>query len=1075
MVSRLKVEENISESSVYTSLRAVERPHLLRRALGHVERGPLVLVAAAGYGKTTLLYALARRIPRSAVYPLSLADQDVAYLEARLKATADHISCVLLDDVHLLEEAPQALEWLAERIAANATRWVLSGRWLPAPLEHALHTLPALYLTEHDLALSADEVILQLRPLGYTPDQARAWHTRTGGWPLAIAALARLSARYQAPQQAEISLETYLHDHIFRRLWEALPEDVRVFLCLTGVALQFPLELAAHLWRRVGPATRADANRLWRAIVQRRLFVEPGTRPGYWRYHELFRAFLRNQAPDPEGIAREIVAWFRAREDYEMAVEQALADELWDEATTLLLELPMEVIWDTNRVHTYRRWVLSLPREKLQTHPILLTRLGAELCASDDREEGLRLVEEGAHWMKVQETPEAMCQAYRALAQVYLVTGRYAQALEYGHRLRELATEDKYRRSAAVILSNTYALLGHLPQARRFYREAIAIAEAMGNVTMAVYQRENLAGNVLAPMGFLRQAESLLEQNRAYYEASHRPSAHIVHLKQWAALYAETGAWEKVRDYLEQVEQRVPEVEVMDHTSNYWRFWLWALSFIGTGAWDEAEEALAEAASYTADRPDRLLYLSQLRAWLARRRGRPLEAVRLAEEALAQPWNAPLARALVALERDIAATEAFPEPPPLHPETRFLVRARALPSLIRLRGLLAWRCHREGRPEARRHLRALLEVLRRFPHLHAVLTDRDPDLGVHVWRVALLHGEGEEMAVEALGRIGRAEALADLLSAPGPEVRRRAAAALAATRREEAMPLLYAALKRERRAPVRVHLERALKRLEAQPPPRLRVRFFGGFRVWRGEAEIPADAWPRPAVVRLFQYLVVHRSQPLTRDKIIADLWPDLPPEKAQQTLRRLLSWLRQVLEPHMRPKGPFRYLSISWDVYTFDPYDRVWVDAEHFEQVVRSTLRRAEQADVPPLPDELLTLLKAWKPPVSVAPYEDWWLRWAERWQQVYVDGCLYVAEARLVRREEGQAVEWADRALVVAPWAETAYQVKMRALARLGRRAEALATYEEARKALQQELNMPPSDLTEWLAERLRRGEDI
>ena len=1071
MAFDVSMEEHINN---YPALPPIERPHLRRRILGHVGRGPIALVAPAGYGKTTLLYTLMRHIPHSAIYRLGVADQDVAYLEARLMPL-DQATCILLDDVHLLEEAPQALEWLAARLTADTTRWILSGRWLPSPLAHLLRPLPTLYLTEHDLALSADEVLFHLRPFGYTPEQARAWHARTRGWPLAIAALTHLSAPAQLPQHVEVSLETYLQTHIFRHLWKTFPDDMRAFLSLTSVALQFSIDLAAHLWRQFGATSSMDADHLWRTIVRRRLFVEPGTRHGFWRYHELFRAFLRSQVSAPKEIARQIVAWFHARKVYDMAIEQALADGLWEEATKLLLELPMEVIWDTNRVYTYRRWILGLPREERQAHPILLTRLGAELCASGDREEGWRLVEEGARWMTLQETPEAMCQAYRALAQACLVTGRYTQALEYAHRLRDLATEQKYRRSAAVILSNTYAVLGDLPQARRFYRESIAIAEAMGDSTIAVYQRENLAGYVLAPMGLLDEAERLLTQNRAYYETSTRPSAHIVHLEQWAALYAETGAWKKMQPFLEQIEQLVPTVEAMDRTSNFWRFWLWALAFIGTGAWDDAEEALAQAASQTADRPDRLLYLAQLRAWLARRRGSPHEAVRVAEEALAQPWDAPLARALVALERDIAATDAFPEPPPLHPETRFLMRARALPSLIRLRALLAWRCHREGRPEARRHLRALLGVLRRFPRLRSVLTDRDPDLGAHLWRLALLLGEDEEMVVEAWGCIGQVAALSDLLAAPDPDVRRRTAAALAATRREEVMPLLYAALKQERHRHVRGDLNQALEQLEAQPPPRLQVHFFGEFRVWRGEAEIPADAWPRPAVVRLFQYFIVHRRHPLTRDKIIADLWPNLPPKKAQQTLRRLLSWLRQVLEPYMRPKGPFRYVRVSWNVYTFDPHNVVWVDAEHFEHVVRRTLRQAEQTDVPSLPDDLLTLLKAWKPPVGVAPYEDWWLRWAERWQQVYVDGCLYVAEACLVRREERQAVEWSDRALAMAPWLEIAYQVKMRALARLGRRAEAMMVYEEACAILQQELGMPPSDLTTWLAERLRRGEDI
>ena len=1051
-----------------------ERPRLVRRALHHLAQGPLAVIAAAGYGKTTLLHALAAQMPGSVVVPLTLADQDVGYLDARLQPHLASSSPILLDDVHVLEGADQVLDWLVQHIRAAPERWVLSGRWLPTPLAHALHALPTTYLTERDLALTPEEVARWLRPIGYTAEQSRAWHARTGGWPLAIAALVHIAHLYTAPEHIETSLEAYLHTHIFQRLWETLPPDVRAFLQLTGVALQFSPDMAVHLWQAMGmPDAEEKARHIWQEVARRRLFVDPGTREGYWRYHELFRAFLRAQTPDRKTIARHIVTWFHRRNDYDLAIEQALADELWDEATRLILDMPMEVIWNANRVYTYRRWILGLPKPYRERHPILLTRLAAELCSSGAQEEGWQLVIEGARLLKARGDPEATCQAYHALGHVCFLTGRYKKALEYGHRLWDGATDLKYRLRAAGLLSNVYALLGNFPRARYFYRAAIPIAEKMGHETIAVYQRSNLAANVLAPMGYLEEAEALLEQDRSYYQE--RPSPRMIYLEQWVALYAETGAWERIRKVLIELEGLVKEVETVDTTSNFWRFYYWALYHIGAGEWDNAEKALAQTEAHVAGRNDRHLCLAQLRAWLARRQGRPEEAVRIAEEALSQPWDAPFPRALVALERDIAATEAYPLPPSLHPDTRFFIQARALPSLIRLRGLLAWRCHREGRPEARRHLRALLHVLRRFPRLRPVLTDRDPELGFQVWRVALLLGFKEEMVIEALGRIGRVAGLEDLLLAPDAAVRRRAAWALQATRREEAMPALQRGLKREKNAHVRAAMEQALNRLEALPPPPLKVQFMGAFRVWRGDKEIPESAWPRPAVVRLFQYFVLHRGQPLTRDRILADLWPDQNPQQAAQTLRRLLSWLRQVLEPYMRAKGPIRYLSTTWDVFTFDPEDRVWVDVEVFERTVQKALEEEDRSDAPPPLEACVQALEAWAPPVSVAPYEAWWVERAERWQRLYQEGCLFVARRYLEGSEFRQAILWADRVLAVAPWVEAAYQVKMRALARLGERAQALAVYEEARAALARELDVGPSALTEWLAERLRRGEMI
>ena len=450
--------------------------------------------------------------------------------------------------------------------------------------------------------------------------------------------------------------------------------------------------------------------------------------------------------------------------------------------------------------------------------------------------------------------------------------------------------------------------------------------------------------------------------------------------------------------------------------------------------------------------------------------------MRLAEKSLQEALPYPLSRGVLALERDIAATEALDEPPPLHPDTYFLVQQRALPALLRLRGLLAWRCYRQGETvQARRHLRRILALLRRFPRLKPVLETRDPELARQVWRTAILLDEGEEVAVDALAAQEDLAVPVDLLAHDDPRVQCLAARALAATRREEAMPPLQEALGRHLPSSVRACVRQALNSLEALPPPVLEVRFLGAFRVFRGGKEIPESAWPRPAVVRLFQYLVLHRGHPLTRDRILDDLWPGQDPNQVRNTLRRLLSWLRQVLEPYMPPKGPFRYLETTWDTYVFDPQDRVRVDVEAFVRTVGEVLNAPEDEGIPVLPDAFIAALEAWAPPVSVAPYEDWWLEHVREWKDLYVQGCVHAARAYLVRRAYQSAVEWADRALAEAPWLERAYQVKMRALARQGCRARALAVYEEARAALQRELGVNPSPQTEWLAERLRRGEEI
>ena len=176
-----------------------------------------------------------------------------------------------------------------------------------------------------------------------------------------------------------------------------------------------------------------------------------------------------------------------------------------------------------------------------------------------------------------------------------------------------------------------------------------------------------------------------------------------------------------------------------------------------------------------------------------------------------------------------------------------------------------------------------------------------------------------------------------------------------------------------------------------------------------------------------------------------------------------------------MRSKGPNRYISLEGDAYRFDPLDVVQIDFEQFETCVRGTLRAAQTTDVPPLSGGFLAALKTYAPLLPEFPYEDWLLETRQRLDDLHVKGCLYAAQALLVRGQAVDAASWAQRAIESAPWLEEAYQSLIRALARQGQRSQALRVYEEAVAALHRELDVPPSPQTKWLAERLRVGEGI
>jgi DNA-binding SARP family transcriptional activator len=224
------------------------------------------------------------------------------------------------------------------------------------------------------------------------------------------------------------------------------------------------------------------------------------------------------------------------------------------------------------------------------------------------------------------------------------------------------------------------------------------------------------------------------------------------------------------------------------------------------------------------------------------------------------------------------------------------------------------------------------------------------------------------------------------------------------------------------------------------------------------------------------QYFSLHQGEALNRDRILEDLWPDADPQSARASLKQVLSWLRKVIEPFVRSRATSRYITVSDDIYCFDPqHNTSRVDIFEFEALVRPVLGDFEDHDVLTLPPGLLEALNGWKPLLPDDAYESWTLEAREKLLNLYVLACLYTARALLGMDRLVDAEFWAAKAIATAPWLEEAYQALMRAQARQGNRTLALKTYANAVAALQRELNVGPSALTQWLAQRLNAALEI
>jgi len=111
---------------------------------------------------------------------------------------------------------------------------------------------------------------------------------------------------------------------------------------------------------------------------------------------------------------------------------------------------------------------------------------------------------------------------------------------------------------------------------------------------------------------------------------------------------------------------------------------------------------------------------------------------------------------------------------------------------------------------------------------------------------------------------------------------------------------------------------------------------LGGFSLYlRGEVVSPAR-WAtrkggRGLVAGVMAYLVAHRHQRITRERLVDIFWDQVDGDRASQSLDRTISALRRALEPGLRRYGQSAYILGPRGGYRFSSEVDLAIDAEEF------------------------------------------------------------------------------------------------------------------------------------------------
>ncbi len=408
-----------------TRPRQIVRPRLLERMRAGAQRALTLVVAPAGFGKTSLAaeWAQTRSMPvawlslqandhsrerflsyliqslqtiKSQLGQTSLALMQGGSPEGVLFALVNDLAeveddfALVLDDYHSVDspETAEILAFLLEQRPATF-HLVLTTRTIPSLNLSRLRALDQVTeITTADLRFTESEIRLFLEtsmdPSAlHLPAEALArLNQSTEGWAvglqLAALALARQPEAWQALAGQEHIFD-YLADEVLRR---ESPE-VQEFLKITALFDRFCLPLCEHIisspiFQRTENGGRAShdfgegkAGALLAHIERANLFLVPLDSTWY-RYHALFTDFLRKQtAPELSALCyRAASDWFEQNGLLDDAIHYATHAADYERAARLLESHYIDMLQRGEQT-ALAEWIASMPPELLESHPRL--------------------------------------------------------------------------------------------------------------------------------------------------------------------------------------------------------------------------------------------------------------------------------------------------------------------------------------------------------------------------------------------------------------------------------------------------------------------------------------------------------------------------------------------------------------------------------------------------------------------------------------------------------------------------------------------------------------------------------
>jgi predicted ATPase/DNA-binding SARP family transcriptional activator len=228
-------------------------------------------------------------------------------------------------------------------------------------------------------------------------------------------------------------------------------------------------------------------------------------------------------------------------------------------------------------------------------------------------------------------------------------------------------------------------------------------------------------------------------------------------------------------------------------------------------------------------------------------------------------------------------------------------------------------------------------------------------------------------------------------------------------------------------------------------PELVEIRLLGPFEVFAGGKPADVGGSKRQALLAM---LALRHGRTAGVDALIDGLWGDELPAAPRNALHHHIGRLRAALGEES--------IVGSADGYALKD---VHVDAVRFEELLAEVRSALRNGDVPGAADAVASALSLWRgPALQGLTGAAWFSAEARRLETLHVDALEEDFEVRLALGEHQELTSPLRSALADNPFRERLWGQLMLSLYRSGRQADALETFQEARRVLADDLGLEP-----------------